>query len=414
MMQFPYELFIALRYLKAKKRHKAISLNTFVSIAGVSLGVATLIATLAVMTGFSENLRDKILGANAHVIVQNIKSSGIADYIDVTSRILKLPHVVSAAPFIQNEVMLTSRGSATGTVIRGIEPELEENVTDISKTLKLGNIRSLTTGLTKDDEHYPGMILGLELSRHLGVTFGDTINIVSPMGKIGPLGMVPKFRRFAVVGIFDSGMYEYDAKLAYISIKDAQDFFNIEDVVSAIAIKVDDIFDAKKISRDIETTLGPSFWARDWMDLNRNLFSALKLEKMVMFIILILIVLVATFNIIGTLTMIVIEKAREIAILKTMGATNRGIMRIFMIQGIIIGIAGTVIGVPLGYGISLLIENFYTLPADVYYISQIPVRMRISDLVLVASAAVVISLFATLYPSWQAAKLDPVEALRYE
>ncbi len=414
MTRLPYELFIALRSLKAKKRHMAISLNTFISIGGVSLGVATLIATLAVMTGFSENLRDKILGTNAHVIVQNMRGGGVSSYMDIASKIEGLPHVVSAAPFIQNEAMLTSHLSTTGAIIRGIDPGLEGKVTDISKTVKLGDLKSLNTGLTKDGIQHPGIILGAELSKHLSVSIGDTINIVSPTGKIGPMGMIPKFRRFAVVGIFDSGMYEYDSKLAYISIADAQDFFGAGDVVSAIAVKVDNIFKAKEIARRIEFSLGPSFWARDWMEMNRNLFSALQLEKIVMFIILILIVLVAAFNIIGTLTMIVIEKSREIAILKAMGASRQGIMRIFIIQGVIIGVVGTVIGIPLGYAISLLIQTFYTLPADVYYISSIPVTIRISDLLLVSFSAVGISLLSTLYPSWQAAKLDPVEALRYE
>lgn len=414
MTKLPYELFIALRYLKAKKRHKAISVNTFISIGGVGLGVATLIATLAVMTGFTEDLRDKILGANAHVIVQGLKGGGISEYMEVSSKIAKLPHVVSAAPFIQNEVMLTSPVSTTGTVVRGIDPQLEGKVTDISKTIKLGKLNNLSTGSTIEGTHYPGIILGQELARHLAVSTGDSINIVSPMGRIGPLGMIPKFKRFAVVGIFDSGMYEYDSKLAYISISAAQEFFSTGDVVSAIAIRVDNIFNAKKTARQIENILGGSYWARDWMDMNRNLFSALQLEKIVMFIILILIVLVAAFNIIGTLTMMVIEKSREIAILKAMGATRNSIMKIFIIQGVLIGIAGTLIGIPLGYGISLLIQHFYSLPADVYYLSHIPVRTRIFDLILVASSAVVISLLSTLYPSWQAAKLNPVEALRYE
>ncbi|MCC6544317.1 MAG: lipoprotein-releasing ABC transporter permease subunit [Nitrospirae bacterium] len=414
MTKLPYELFIALRYLKAKKRHKAISLNTFISIGGVSLGVAALIATLAVMTGFSEDLRNKILGTNAHIIVQGATRSGISEYKKIVDNIDKVPHVISAAPFIHNEVMLTSPFGTTGTVVRGIDPSFEGSVTDLARTIKMGDIRSLQSGLTIDGTLYPGIILGAELARHLAVSMGDTINVVSPTGDIGPMGMIPRFKRFAVVGIFDSGMYEYDSKLAYVSIPDAQKFFNTADVVSAVSVKTDDIFKAKEIARDIEAVLGPSYYARDWMEMNRNLFSALLLEKIVMFIILTLIVLVAAFNIIGTLTMIVIEKSREIAILKTMGARRRGIMSIFIIQGVVIGVTGTIIGTPLGYGISVLIQHFFSLPADVYYIAHIPVRINIQDIMLVGFSAIGISLLATLYPSWQAAKLDPVEALRYE
>jgi len=414
MTKLPYELFIAFRYLRAKKRHKAISLNTVISIGGVSLGVAALIATLAVMTGFSEDLRSKILGTNAHIVVQGVTRSGISDYRNIAVNLEKIPNVVSAAPFIHNEVMLTSPFGTTGTVVRGIDPSFEGAITDLARTIKTGDISSIQSGLTIDGTLYPGIILGSELARHLAASVGDPINVVSPTGEIGPMGMIPKFKRFAVVGIFDSGMYEYDSKLAYISIPDAQKFFNTGDVVSAVSVRVNDIFKAKEIARNIETVLGPSYYARDWMEMNRNLFSALLLEKIVMFIILTLIVLVAAFNIIGTLTMIVIEKSREIAILKTMGATRRGIMSIFIIQGVIIGITGTIIGTPLGYGISVLIQNFFTLPADVYYIAHIPVRISIQDIMLVGFSAIGISLLATLYPSWQAAKLDPVEALRYE
>ncbi len=414
MTKLPYELYIALRYLKAKKRHKAISLNTFISIGGVTLGVATLIATLAVMTGFSEDLRNKILGTNAHIIVQAVKRSGITDYQDVVNDIRKIPDVRAAAPFIHNEVMLTSPFGTTGTVVRGIDPSLEGTVTDVARSIKIGDIKSLQSGFEIDGVVYPGIMPGAELARQLAVTVGDTINVVSPTGEIGPLGMIPKFKKFAVVGIFDSGMYEYDSKLAYISIPDAQKFFNTGDVVSAVSVRIDDIFNAREISRKIESAIGPSYFARDWMEMNRNLFSALLLEKIVMFIILILIVLVAAFNIIGTLTMIVIEKSREIAILKAMGAARSSIMSIFVIQGVVIGIAGTVLGTPLGYGISVLIQDFFTLPPDVYYIARIPVRISIEDILLVGFSAIGISLLATLYPSWQAAKLDPVEALRYE
>jgi lipoprotein-releasing system permease protein len=322
--------------------------------------------------------------------------------------------VTAAAPFIHNEVMLVSPSRAAGAVLRGIFPEQEGRVTDVGKSVKIGKMERLNQGMEIEGKTLPGIVLGQELARRLGVFLGDTVNIVSPLGSEGGPGMIPRFKRFAVVGIFDSGMYEYDSSLAYISIPQAQAFFEMGDQVSAIQVRVEDIFATGEISERIESELGPTYWARDWMEMNRNLFSALNLEKIVMFIILVLIVLVAAFNIIGTLTMIVMEKGREISILKAMGATRRGIMRIFMIDGLIIGIVGTVLGAPLGWAVSLAIEKFYTLPADVYYLSHVPVKLEPLDFILVIGSAIGISFLATLYPSWQAAKLDPAEGLRYE
>jgi len=257
-------------------------------------------------------------------------------------------------------------------------------------------------------------VIGKELALRLGVFMGDTINVVSPRGTMGPFGMVPKLRPYQVVGIFDSGMYDYDSSIAYISLAQAQDFFQMGPAVTGIEIKVDEIFRASAVADAAEAALGGRYWVRDWKEMNRNLFSALKLEKIIMFIILILIILVAAFNIIGTLTMIVIEKSREIAILKAMGATRRAVMGIFMLDGLLIGGVGVVIGIPLGYLVCWAIETFYTLPADVYYISHIPVRISLFDVVLVAGSALVITFLATVYPSWQAGRLAPVEALRYE
>jgi len=413
MLKLPYELFVALRYFKSKKRYRAVSLNSYISIGGVSLGVATLIATLAIMTGFAQDLRDKILGTNAHIIVQSIKGD-IRDFNSIIERINKIPHVTGAAPFIQSEVMVSANRLSTGAVIRGIDPFREDKVTNLSRSMKIGNLARLKEGIRIGKKVYPPIIIGSEMAKYLGLFVGDTVNIISPKGIIGPFGIVPAFKTFVVAGIFDSGMYEYDSKLIYISLKEAQKFFKLGNVASAIAIKVDDIFKARKIARLIEKELGPTFFARDWMEMNRNLFSALKLEKMVMFIILILIIIVATFNIIGTLTMLIMEKSREIAILKAMGATNKGIFKIFITQGLIIGLIGTIIGIPLGYGVSLLIQNFYTLPADVYYISHIPAKIEFGDVILVALSAIIISLVATVYPSWQASRLEPAEALRYE
>lgn len=408
----PYEFFIALRYLKAKRRHRSISLNTLISIGGVTLGVAALIATLAVMTGFKEDLRDKILGTNSHIVISDRTHDTMKDYRAVLDRVKKIPHVLAATPFIYNQVLLTSEGSVHGVVLRGIDPALEGTVTDIEKNLVQGSLAELAGPAGEPPK--PAIIVGKELAARLGTFLGDTIHVISPSGTPGPLGIIPKIRKFEVAGIFDSGMYEYDSTLAYISIETAQDFFNLGDAVSGIEVKVDDIFAADRISAVIEQELGFPYGARDWMKLNKNLFSALQLEKMMMFIILILIILVASFNIVGTLTMIVVEKSREIAILKAMGATRREVMRIFMVDGLVIGGVGTAIGIPLGYLVCYLLQSFYTLPSDIYYISHLPVKIRSLDVLVVSLSAVAISFIATLYPSWQAARLNPSEALRYE
>ncbi len=416
-MKLPYELFIGLRYLKAKRRNRSVSLNTFISAGGVTLGVAALIATLAVMTGFKEDLRDKILGTNSHIVINDRTSDTLQDYSMVLDRVMKKDHVIAAAPFIYHQVLLASQGTVYGVILRGVDPSRESTVTDIQNNLLQGNLRDLdrlTTEATPDSPSPPGIILGTELAGRLATFLGDTINVMTPAGKPGPLGIIPKIRKFKVVGIFESGMYEYDSNLAYISIKVAQDFFGLGDEVSGVEVKVDDIFMAGEVANAIEEDFGFPYRARDWMTLNKNLFSALQLEKIMMFIILILIILVASFNIVGTLTMIVVEKTREIAILKAMGAKRSAVIRIFMINGIIIGLIGTAIGIPLGYGVCQMLQNFYTLPSDIYYISHFPVKIRLLDIIIVSVSAVTISFLATLYPSYRAAQLNPAEALRYE
>lgn len=435
-MPFPYEFFVGLRYLKAKRRQKSISLNTLISIGGVMVGVAALIATLAVMTGFKEDLRDKILGTNSHIVITDRTRDEIPEYPRLVDEAKNIPHVVAATPFIFRQVLLSSDTSVFGVVLRGIDPKTESEVTEIGKNMVEGRLDYLTNppdaplpeeGAREPEgdgeKKLPGIIIGRELAGRLGAFLGDRINIVSPVGKEGtsigkslggPMGFTPKIRKFRVVGIFDSGMYEYDSSLAYISIKEAQNFFNLSDVVTGIEVKVDDIFIADRVAEQIEAHLNFPYQARDWMKLNRNLFSALQLEKMMMFIILVLIILVASFNIVSTLTMTVVEKSREIAILKAMGATRESIMRIFMLEGIIIGGVGVIFGTPLGLAVCWLLQKFYTLPSDIYYISHLPVKIHALDVFLVSSAAVLIGFFATLYPSWQAAKLDPAEALRYE
>ncbi len=407
-MNLPYEFFIAFRYLAAKRRGRSVSLNTFVSIGGVALGVAALMGTLGVMTGFQEDIRDKILSTNSHIVVMDRTRDTIKDYTGIAGKIAASPHVTATTPFIYSQVLMTSERNIHGVVLRGIDPATEGKVTEIERNIKEGRIKDLSR------PSYNGVIIGKELARKLSVQMGDQLNLVSPVGTPGPLGMVPKIRKFEVAGIFDSGMYEYDSSLAYISISAAQEFLNLGNVVTGIEVRVDDIFIADKVAEKLEGELGFPFWARDWMKMNRNLFSALKLEKIAMFIILVLIILVASFNIVSTLIMIVTEKGREIAILKTMGTKRAGVMRIFMIDGIIIGLVGTAIGIPLGFAGGYALENFYTFPGDIYYISHIPVKIKLFDIFSVALSAMLISFLATIYPSWRAARLDPAEALRYE
>ncbi len=425
-MALPYEIFVGLRYLRAKRRNRTISLNTFVSIAGITLGVAALIGTVGIMTGFKEDIQAKILGTTAHIIVQDRMKDSMSDYNAVAQKAETVPDVVAATPFILKQVMLTTQSGAQGVVLRGIDPQREAKVTELEKNLATGQLadlsRPVTVNLPPPDDpngaprpsEKPGIILGKELALRLGAFPGDIVSVVSPTGPISAMGMVPKIRIFAVIGIFHSGMYEYDSSLAYIDLAEAQKFFAMGDTVSGIEVKVKDVFRSNEVSHAIEQALGFSYGARDWMQLNRNLFSALKLEKTMMFLLLVLITIVASFNIVSTLTMIVTEKQKEIAILKAMGATRQSIRRIFMLNGLIIGLSGTLIGIPLGYAFLWLIQTFWTFDPTVYYIAKIPVHVLAEDVLLVAGSAILISFAATVYPSLQAAKLEPVAALRYE
>lgn len=425
-MALPYEIFIGLRYLRAKRRNRTISFNTIVSIVGITLGVAALIGTVGIMTGFKEDVQAKILGTTAHILVNDRMKESMVDYEEQVKKVAGVPEVLAATPFIFRQVLLTSPSGVQGIILRGIDPGREGTVTELARNLVNGNLDDLshTTKVVIPEKERepngpetamrPGIILGKELSMRLGAFPGDTLNVVSPVGPVTGASMTPKIRQFVVVGIFQSGMYEYDSSLAYIELGEAQRFFNMGATVTGIEVKVADVFRAADVARSIEQQLGFAFWARDWMQMNRNLFSALKLEKTMMFLLLVLITIVASFNIVSTLTMIVTEKQREIAILKAMGATRKGIMRIFMLNGLIIGCSGAAIGVPLGYAFLWLIQTFWTFDPTVYYISRIPVHVLGSDVVLVAGSAILISFAATLYPSLQAAKLDPAAALRYE
>ena len=340
---------------------------------------------------------------------------------EVTKKVEEVKGVVSAAPFIISQVMLSSESNVFGVVLKGIDPVRVGRVTELVHNLKAGRLEDLKTG--KQGE-LPGIILGVELAKHLSVSLNETIQVISPLGTMTPMGMMPKMKRFRVKGIFYSGMYEYDNTMAYVSIESAQKFFSMGDRVTGIEIKTHDIYKVKEIGREIRRKMGFPYWTNDWMEMNRNLFSALRLEKIIMFIILILIVLVAAFNIISTLIMVVMEKNKDIAILKSMGAPSRSILKIFVIEGGVIGVVGTILGTISGLVIALnlekvtgFIENlfgFKILASDVYYIDKLPSQVNPVDVVLIVVTAILISLLATLYPSWRASKLDPAEALRYE
>lgn len=411
-MKFPFEIFIGLRYLRSKKKYGTVSLNTFISIAGVVIGVATSIITLSVMTGFQGYFRDKILSAISHVVVMDFGGKGITDIQTLQDKVIRLPHVVATTPFIINQVMLAANERVQGVVVRGIDPLREGRVTDLEKNMREGSLLDLQS----TDRLLPGIVIGEDLARKFGASIGSTITMVNPIGEESALGMVPKMRKFRLVGIFDAGMYDYNTGFVYISIVEAQKFFNMPDRVSGLQVRVDNVYNAAAIADSIQASVGFPYYTRNWIEMNKNFFSALKLEKIGMSLILAVIIIVASFNIVGTLTMIVMEKNREIAILKSMGSTEHSIMKIFMFSGLIIGVVGTVIGTVIGYGAVVVISRsgIITLPRDVYQVSQLPLSITGVDILFIALMALGISFLATLYPSWQAARQDPVEVLRYE
>jgi lipoprotein-releasing system permease protein len=414
-----YELFIGLRYLRARRRETFISLITLISILGVMIGVMTLNVVMAVMTGFEEVLRDRLLGINAHIAV--VKSGDrLTDYEQVVDQIQQEKGVVAAAPSVYGQVMVTSGARVSGVVVRGIDPDRAARVVDVQSYIKEGSLGALKKSYPVEVEgrsvSLPGVILGTRLAGQLKVLVGEPVQVVSPLATPTVLGMVPKVRRFVVAGLFDSGMHEYDATLVYMNLADAQRFFEIGDSVSSIEIRVQDVYQAQEIAGKIQRKLGFPYFAEDWSRLWPNLFSALRLEKTVYFLVLLLMVLIGAFNIISTLIMVVMEKKKDIAILQSMGATRRSIRRIFLIKGCVIGTVGTLLGVLFGYGICLLIERyqFIELPKDVFLISTVPVRIYLGNFVLVALTSFLVCLLASLYPARHAAKLDPVEIIRYE
>ena len=426
-----YELFVSIRHLSAKKSQKFISLNTWISIAGVGLGVMALIVVIAVMSGFSKDLRDKILGTNSHVVVSNMNRAMVENYDGILKKVRSVEGVMAAAPFIMNQVMLINGDRVSGIVVRGIDPEKEETVSDLGKNMVSGTVSDLKAKSSfsgeikgREKKNRAGIILGKELSRRLGVGVGDIVSMVSPVSRVTPVGLIPRMKLFKVVGVFESGMYEYDANLSFILLKSAQKFFSMKNGVSGIEVRVADIEQAGNIASVIQKELGFPYLVRDWMRMNRNLFSALKLEKIVMFIILILIIFVAAFNIVSTLFMLVMEKAKEIAILKSMGASCSSIMKIYSYQGLVIGLVGTFLGCATGFvivpnlnEIVSSIESIFGIvafPSDVYYLDRLPSKIQYMDSFLIIIFSVVICLVASLYPAWRASKLDLVDGLRYE
>jgi lipoprotein-releasing system permease protein len=423
-----YELFISLRYLRARRKQVFVSVITMFSIAGIFLGVAALIIVLAVMNGFETDLRTKILGINAHVVLMQY-GGVLRDYDKVLQQVAREKEVVAVTPFIYSQAMLKKGESVSGVILRGMDTETASRVINLGK-MQEGKIaylegkNRLQLRLTPEGVKMPGVVLGKELAKNLGIFLFDNVFIMSPQGISSPMGMMPRLKKFIVVGVFDSGFYEYDSTIAFLALSDAQEFLNMGDLVTGLEVKVNDIYQAGSIARQLEKKLGYPYWARHWMEMNKNLFAALRMEKRVMFIILSLIVLVAMFNIITTLIMVVMEKNRDIAILKAMGATSRSIMKIFIYQGLIIGVIGTFLGAIGGLAVaynleklSLFVERifgFKILPADVYYLSALPSLVNYRDVATIILGTLFISLLATIYPSWRASRLDPAETLRYD
>lgn len=414
-----FESFVSLRYLLAKRRQTFISLITLISIAGVAVGVMALIVVLAVMNGFQEDLRSRILGITSHIVAGNY-GGVMTNYRSVMKEIESVPGVVAVTPFTYAPVMLSSGTNVAGGILRGVDPATAYKVISIQESLIRGNLSDLLPPSPADSSRppdaSPGIILGVEMANSLNVHQGEWVTVISPVGRLTPMGQVPRSKLFQVVGIIQSGMYEYDNQLAYVSIPAAQQFLGMGDAVTGIEVKIANIYDAAAIAAALRVRLGYSCWVRDWMQMNRSLFSALKLEKVVMFVILTLIVLVAAFNIISSLIMLVMEKTRDIAILKAMGATTASIRKIFVMEGLLIGVSGTILGLIGGFVLCGLLKryHFIELPRDVYNLTTLPVKLEALDVAAIACSAIVISLIATLYPSRQAAKLDPSEALRYE
>ena len=412
----PLELFVGLRYTRAKRRNHFISFISLTSMLGIALGVTALITVLSVMNGFEKELRERILGMAAHATVSGPEGR-LEGWREVAERLAGQPRLLGLAPYVQAEGMLTEGDTVRGTRVRGILPKAEPQVSTVGSQMIEGRLEDLVPGAF-------GMLLGRDLARVLGVGVGDRVTLVAPQARVTPAGVLPRLRRFTVVGVFAVGMYEYDAGLALIHIEDAAKLFGLGDAVSGLRLRIDDMFAAPRVAREVAAQLPGRYWVSDWTQQHANFFRAVRTEKTVMFVILTLIVAVAAFNIVSTLVMVVSDKKSDIAILRTLGASPRSIMGMFMVQGSIIGVVGTVLGVVGGVALALNVETVVAgieqlfrvkfLSPDVYYISDLPSDMHWGDVARIALVALVLSLGATLYPAWRASRTQPAEALRYE
>ncbi|HEX7811506.1 MAG TPA: lipoprotein-releasing ABC transporter permease subunit [Burkholderiales bacterium] len=415
-MLTPYELFVGLRYTRAKRRNHFISFISVTSMLGIALGVAALIVVLSVMNGFQKELRARILGVASHVQIVGMGAS-LPDWQRVVEQAVKNPEVMAAAPYVMAQGLISRRQTVQGTIVRGVLPEDEDKVAEIGQHMKTGKLTALRAGTF-------GIVLGSELAMSIGARTGDKIVLIAPQGQVTPAGIMPRLKQFEVVGIFEVGMFEYDSGLALIHLADAQKLYRMDDKVSGVRLKLHDLFRAPGTARELTETLDADVYVTDWTRSHANFFRAVQIEKRVMFIILLLIVAVAAFNIVSTLVMAVTDKRADIAILRTLGAAPAEIMKIFIIQGALIGVIGTLVGVVGGTLLALNIDvvvpaieqafGIQFLAKDVYYISDLPSDLHFSDVMVIAATSFVLSLLATLYPSFRASRVNPAEALRYE
>jgi len=420
-----FELFVASRYLRAKRRQAVISVITAISIIGVAAGVASLIIALAINNGFRQDLQERLLGSTAHINLMRVENDGIRDWRPLLDRLAQEPHVKAAAPALFEQVLISRGARARGGILKGVLPDYEKKVSELLQTVKFGSAEKLepapdqTSQLTNNKSpmaEMPPIILGQDMADELGATVGSVVLVTSPQGELTPFGLVPKYVRFRVAGIFKSGFYDYDTSWAFIRLADAQRLFGLGDVISVIEFKVDDIYQAGVIGKAIERDAGKGFMATNWMEQNRQLFHALKLERVVTFITIGLIVLVAALNILISLIMMVMEKTRDIAVLMSLGTRRAQVRNVFIFQGVLIGMVGTAIGLALGYVLSWIGGHYrlVSLSPEVYSIDYVPFAARALDGLVVAAVALVVSFVATIYPSWSASRILPAEALRYE